>query len=357
MKNILTFWKNSEFNDWYFDFLDNLFDFEKRIKLFDVDFTKPWYTALWKKRFAYSFVLISEISYNIFEPLVPIGFGIAISQQRYEYILYIGLAFLIFELFNRVAVYLNTVTNAEIQGSISVSAQKFFLTVDPIYHSTKSSGSILSKIQSGGGRDFLMMMNSILFHVLPIITSYVTVTATLIYFNGYLGIISTGFFVIITMLSSFSRYINSKALSKKWIDARDKYAALNTENLIQNALVRSSFATVEVIKNTKKLAMKSLNTRSVMYSGGALVVFISRILYNISLLVISFGVLNLVQKNIITAVTGTTIIITYMSGSRQILRIGETIGDITESMANVNDLFDFINNFGKQTFPVLPEKK
>jgi hypothetical protein len=357
MRHKLLFWKNPGFNDWYFNFLDKLFNFEKRIKLFDVDFTKPWYLTLWKKRLPYLFVLISEISYNIFEPLVPIGFGIAISQQKYEYILYIGLAFIAFELFNRIAVYINTVTNAEIQGSISISAQKFFLTVDPIYHSTKSSGSILSKIQAGGGRDFLMMMNSIIFNVIPTITSYITVTVTLVYFNGYLGVMSTSFFIIITLLSSFFRYINSNALSKKWIDSREKYAGISTENLVQNALVRSSFATVEVVENTKKLAINLLNTRSIMFTGGALVTLISRILYNISILIISYGVLDLVQKNTISAIVGTTIIITYMSGSRQVLRIGETIGDITESMANVNDLFDFITNFGKQTFPVLPEKK
>jgi ABC-type multidrug transport system fused ATPase/permease subunit len=351
------FWKKPDFNDKYFDILNSLFKFDKKIQLFDVDFTKPWYTTLWKKRFAYLIVLISEISYNIFEPLVPIGFGIAVSQQKYEYILYIGLAFLLFEVFNRVAVYINTIANAEVQGSISISAQNFFLTVDPIHHSTKSSGSILSKIQAGGGRDFLMMMNSVIFNIFPTITSYITVTITLIYFNGYLGIVSTIFFIIITLLSSASRYLNSNALSKKWIDARDKYASVSTENLVQNALIRSSFATVEVAENTKKLALKSLNTRSVMFGGGALITFISRLLYNISILVISFGVLDLVQKNVISAVIGTTIIITYMSGSRQVLRIGETIGDVTESMANIKDLFDFIASFGKQTYPVLPEKE
>jgi hypothetical protein len=357
MINKLIFWKNPGFNDWYFNQLNNFFKFDKKIQLFDVDFTKPWYLTLWKKRFAYLLILISEVSYNIFEPLVPIGFGIAVSQQKYEYVLYIGLAFLLFEMFNRVAVYINTIANAAVQGSISISAQKFFLTVDPIHHSTKSSGSILSKIQAGGGRDFLMMMNSIIFNIFPIITSYITVTVTLIYFNGYLGIVSTAFFIIITLISSLSRYINSNALSKKWIESRDKYAAMSTENLVQNALIRSSFATVEVVENTKDLALKSLNTRSVMFGGGALITFISRLLYNLSILVISYGVLDLVQKNTITAVTGATIIITYMSGSRQVLRIGETIGDVTESMANVRDLFDFITNFGKQTFPVLPQKK
>jgi ABC-type multidrug transport system fused ATPase/permease subunit len=351
------FWKNPNFNDLYFNFLDRVFNFEKRIKLFDVDFAKPWYVNLLKKKYRYLFIMLSELSYNIFEPLVPIGFGIAISQQKYEYILYIGFAFIFFEIFNSLAVYVNILTNAEVQGSISVGAQEFFLTVDPIYHSTKSSGSILSKIQAGGGRDFIMMINSIFFNVLPIITSYITVTVTLVYFNGYLGIIATVFFIIITILTSFFRYINSSALSKKWINARDKYASVSTENLVQNALIRSSFATIEIMEKTKKLAISSIITRSIMFMGGITVTLISRILYTISILIIGYGILDLVQNNTISPVIGTTIIITYMSGSRQVLRIGETIGDITESIANVNDLFTFITSFGKQTFPVLPEKK
>jgi ABC-type multidrug transport system fused ATPase/permease subunit len=288
--------------------------------------------------------------------LVPIAFGLAISSLNYSYIVYIVLGFIFTELLDRFAVYINGITTAEIQGSIAQSAQIFFLTVDPIYHSTKSSGSIISKIQSGSGRDFNMMINSIFFHILPALVSYATVTITLIYFNLYLGIIATIFFVIITMLTSVFRYINSNALVAKWVKARDKYAGVTTENLVQNSLIRSSFATVETLQKTKELASSAHNVRNVMFMGSALVTMVSRILYILSVLFIGYGLLDLVQKGSVNSVLATTAIITYMAGSRGILRIGDTVGDITESLANIRDLFDFIRNFGKQTFPVLPEE-
>jgi ABC-type multidrug transport system fused ATPase/permease subunit len=350
------FWKKPGFDDKYFDTLNRFFQFEKRTHFFEVDFSKPWYYVFLKKKFRYFSLFLSEAAQSIFESLVPIALGFAISKQNYTYMFLIVLGYIVLEILNRLTVYFNGITTSEIQGSIALSAHTFFLTVDPIFHSTKSSGSIISKIQSGSGRDFNMMINGIFFHVLPALVSYATVTITLVYFNLYLGVVATIFFVIITTLTSVFRYINSNALVAKWIKVREKYAGVTTENLVQNSLIRSSFATVETLQKTKELASSAHNVRNVMFMGSALVTMVSRILYILSVLFIGYGLLDLVQKGSVNSVLATTAIITYMAGSRGILRIGDTVGDITESLANIRDLFDFIRNFGKQTFPVLPEE-
>ncbi len=349
----MMFWQNPKFHEWYYNTLDNLFQFDKRTHFFEVDFAKPWWHALMKRKWRYGFLLTSEILQSVFESLIPIAFGAAISFQRYDYILYIVLGYVALEILNRLAVYSNGITTAEVSGSIQTSAQIFFLTVDPLYHATKSSGAIVSKMQAGG-REFGFMINTICFHILPTIVSYITVTATLIYFNGYLGLVSTLFFLAITLLTSFFRFVNSKSLVKKWITSREKSAAMGNENLIQNALIRSSFATVETIERYVKAYRKSHNNRNIMFMGGAMVTFLARMFYILSVLIIGYGILDLVQKGNISAVVGTTIILTYMSGSRQILRIGDTVGEVTESMANIADLFQYIRDFGTQTFPVLP---
>ncbi|MBC7471780.1 MAG: ABC transporter ATP-binding protein [candidate division SR1 bacterium] len=349
---MIMFWQKKEFQEAYFDTLNNFFKFNKRTHFFEIDFSKPWWYTILKRKFRYIFLVSSEVLQATFESLVPLGFGIAISQQKMEYLTYIIFGYIGLEIINRLAVYSNGLTIAEVQGSIALEAQNFFLTVDPIFHSTKSSGAIVSKMQAGG-REFIMMMNMICFQIIPTVISYITVTLTLIYFNGYLGLVSVTFFILITLLTSFFRYINSNSLVKKWIGAREKYAAITTENLIQNSHIRSTFATIETIQRTEKLVRNAYNTRNIMFMGGAMVTFFARMLYIVSVFVIGYGILDLVQKGVINSVIGTTVIITYMSGSRQILRIGDTVGDVTESMANIADLFQFITNFGKQSFPVL----
>jgi hypothetical protein len=37
------------------------------------------------------------------------------------------------------------------------------------------------------------------------------------------------------------------------------------------------------------------------------------------------------------------------------MKIGDLVSNTSETFANINDLWSFINNFGKQSFPVLPE--
>jgi ABC-type multidrug transport system fused ATPase/permease subunit len=340
----------------YYNFLTTLFKFETKIKIYPVDFTKPWYTVFWQEKIKFVAVFIIEILQAVYEAILPLAVGFAIIEANYTYILWIIGIYILLELINRLAMYLWHLATGSVQASILIAMQSFFLTTDPIHHATKSTGKIVSKIQAAGGRDFMVMMATFMFEILPVMVTYFTTTVVLFRFDIKIGIIALVFFIVITVISSFLRYFHTKSLNEPWIRSRDKYSANQVENLTQNALIRSTFATPEQIEQSIQIINKTITVRNVRNQGNSINVFIMRILYMISVLVISYMTFELLNLGQISPILATTLLLTYINGSRQILKIGDLVAAVTESQGNIIDMYNFINNFGQQTFPVLEEQ-
>jgi hypothetical protein len=81
-----------------------------------------------------------------------------------------------------------------------------------------------------------------------------------------------------------------------------------------------------------------------------------RVLFFISVLLISAMILNEVQTKNLSAATGLALITTYYISLSNIRNIGEQIKRLVESHSRITDLFTFMQTFGKQTFPVLERK-
>ena len=347
------FFQKEKFQQRYFDWMKNLFQFEGKIKTFEVDFAKPWYQSLFNIKTSLIFTLFSEIAQAVFDAGLPLFVGYAISSQQFYIIGWVVTVYIFLEIVNRVVIYYWNIGVSRVQTSIMVASQTFFLTVDPISHSTKSSGQISSKLNATG-RDFGSMLNRMAFDVLPVIVTYFAVTVTLAHFDSAIGIVAIISFILITGISAFLRYFNSQSLMKPFIKTRDKYIANQVENLQQNALIRSSFATVEQVSKMTKILVGSVAVRNIMSQGHSLASLIIRSLYIVSFGAIAYFVFGLIDTGKVDKILATTLLLTYLNGSSKILKIGDIVADVTESIGNITDLFDFINKFGKQTYPVLP---
>lgn len=68
--------------------------------------------------------------------------------------------------------------------SISYNANRYFLTVDPVNHSTRSSGKIIAKVVRGSEsvEDFL---DFIIYDILSALVRFITVIAVLFYYHFF----------------------------------------------------------------------------------------------------------------------------------------------------------------------------
>src|SRR5581483_6244135 len=80
---------------------------------------------------------------------------------------------------------------------------------------------------------------------------------------------------------------------------------------------------------------------------------ITRLMYLISILILGSYLIYLIQQDQVSIVMGTALLMTYISGSYEIMRLGKKIKKYFKCTTRINDLFQFIRSFGRQTFPVL----
>jgi hypothetical protein len=338
------------------NYAKNKLKIKEKFRFWQVDFSKPWWFNFFNRKFSFGFIFVSEILQSVFIALTPFIIGYAISQKNTSIFLAYGFGYILLEIVNRIAVNRFEIAKSETQGSIINSSYEFFLTVDPIYHSTKSSGAIQSKIQAAG-REFTLMVGLLVYDLTGTVTSYLSVVVALSAFSAYLGVLSVGFFIIITAVSLFVNGFAAKIFSKAMIQNRDKWAAIANESLHQNGLIRSTFATIEQYQKLNDKSSKALESRTLSIWVHGLFTTITRLIYVLSIIIIGLLILNMINIGKVDSIIGVAMLLAYINGSKDILRFGRHVTAFIEGVENMNDLWKYINNFGKQTFPVLKTDK
>jgi ABC-type multidrug transport system fused ATPase/permease subunit len=126
--------------------------------------------------------------------------------------------------------------------SYQVACQKIFLTVDSIYHTTRSSGEVLAKVDRGGDAldGILYLFTEDLFGVFT--RAFISAGALFILGPVY-GITGVIFTCIILICSAYIEIILEKTMRPIIIEKSDEKKQIKLENLIQIQYIRSIFVT------------------------------------------------------------------------------------------------------------------
>ena len=347
---------SSEFKERYYNFIYKYFNLEKDIKLLPVDFNKPWYQILLDQKWNLGLQIIVEFVSSVFSSLTPLILGTAFFSNKIEYLYYFAAGYVVIEILNRFVLRYFSILMLQSKNSVAFSAYQYFLTVDPIYHSTKSSGQIISKIQKTTS-DLEMFISGSVEVFLATIVAFVTVIITIATFDYRLGIVGTISFILIALVNGGLNFINAEIFKKKTIAAEDKAKADSVETLQQNALIRASFAANEQLGKVKKSTTKYMVLESVSRQTFGVTRTLTRIVYATSTLLIGLIIYDLTSTNQMNVGIGISLLLAYFNGSGQILRIGDLIRNLIQIISRQEDLFEFIRQFGLQTYPVLEGDK
>jgi len=132
------FYKKEKFKKRVYEFVDSNEKFEKKMKLLPVDFEKPWWQIIWSQKGYASFIIFVQVSWSVSDALFPIMLAYAVNQQSIAIFLsVVGLRLFLTWLYN-IMFHYNAIFQIQTMSSVEYEANKYFLTVDPIHHSTKS---------------------------------------------------------------------------------------------------------------------------------------------------------------------------------------------------------------------------
>ncbi len=344
------FWKNLENRGDIFSFFTKSTNYEKSVKLIEIDFKQSWWQVLWQQKLFTGLHLFNVLLLSIVGALSPILIAQAFTSRDFTNFGWIILILIGVKLLNQALFWVHPLLVIQSCRSIETSSVKFFLSVDPVFHATKSGGQIISKINRGSN-SCDTALNIASFNLIDFFGATIGILIAFARLDFRLALvvaICLGFLiclnsVLFISVSKFSKQIR--------IADADAAKAGNIETLNQAQFIRAVFATNEQNAKITKLNLKSVLSTAVSYRIAGYIVSLTQICFFLTLLLIAWF---LYQLNL-DVVISTSVLISYFMMTYKIEFFGHEFGRFLAALDDIDDLFEFIRNFGQQTFPVFEE--
>jgi ABC-type multidrug transport system fused ATPase/permease subunit len=286
----------------------------------------------------------------VFFTSLPLIINYAIKTQNITLVISLGLVFMMLSIMVQTHMRSYVLAEAGIMGSISNSAYKFFVKVDPIHHSTRESGKVISKINRAVGA-YENTTDILTFNILRFIIQISVILFSFIYYDFTVGIIAAGSLIIMLVVSTISQIFIAKNVTPKDNDQGDIQSQVEVESLQQVALIRSSFATPEHIQKLKKTNIRTGEVQATVWISFISTAFIPRILFGIFFIIISLIIVNLVKIGNIDVITSISLIAMYMS-TYSIVLAGRDVERLVSNIEKIKNLYTYIREYGDSSYPV-----
>jgi len=338
--------------DRYYSFWLRLANLPKKASLFAIDFDAHWFRVITKQKLFLFLTLATVTVIQTFYSIYPLFIEDIITDQNWTHFVYLILFWMFIICLEYVQVYCAALMEVQCINSILYNAFRHFLKVDPLYHTLKSTGKLFSKI-TRCARAYESFLDIILYDLMPIIVSIFAVVFAFLYYDLTLGLAAFVLLCIIAAVNIILNLFTSASFEKRLIIADDELKSLGVESLTQVQLIRSSFATNEMAGLAHRRASRLMYREGTAWLAFASSVAISRMVYLASVFVLGWITYGAMAKGTITATKAAVILITYLNGTYEIIEVGRRLRKLLRSITRINDLYSFIQMFGKSTFPVL----
>jgi ATP-binding cassette, subfamily B, bacterial PglK len=342
----------NKFADFYHDLIYKFFNRFDGAKILPIDFQKPWWDIIWQQKYTIGFSVSFFTFQSILITLNPILFGYLLTAGHFEWILYLIGFWLFMSVFQIWITYLFDLATIRTILSVEFAAHKYFLTVDPIFHTTRASGQILNKINKACGA-YDPIFEIFTFSILNATFGLITVVSAISFVDLKLGIITGICLAVMVVFSSWTEVVRNNIFESKSILIDDKLKSTLLENLAQNSMIRSSFATDLQLNKTLFDSAGVFRSTIASWNASSLNNILRRVIFWFFTSYLCFELFNMIKIGKMDAVVGAGLLVTYFAAYNSMAHIGGQIKNFLQSKTRITDLWKFINEFGVQTFPVL----
>jgi ATP-binding cassette subfamily B protein AbcA/BmrA len=328
--------------------------FLNKAKTRRIDFTRPWWTPITDQKFYILFLLMGEIVVNSFKTYTPILISRAFENRNYQSLFIIFAAWLCIIFLEFLVREFNIILELKTMYSVQTSGNTFFLTVDPIYHAKRASGAILSKIVRAT-RGYEELLDRIVLDLLPVLISTITAIYTVIKFDYKVGLAvfaGLAFIIFLNIIGLFKLIIpiENDVLAKD-----DIARSVALENLTQIHLIRSTFASESIFKKYQASERAVMLQEGRQWISSEALYSIIKALYIATIAGLTFWLIQMVSLDKTSAIAALAVLMTYMRGTANIIKLGKPIRRAAKSIMRIKDLYKYIGSFGRQTYPVLSD--
>ncbi len=335
----------------YYRFATRFFCMHKHTKLLSIDFNQPWWHLLKQQRVAIAIVILFEGLNNIFlaMPALILEYFLTRHASYFGYFILLWAVMLLLEFFSD---FFATRTMVQCLQSVYYAANRRLLEVDPIFHQSSSKGRVIAKIYRGA-EAYQELFRAGVYELLSMIMGVATVIISFLTIDYTLGLLALGLLSILCTFSVALFLFTAHVFVPVRIEADDRVKNISTESLTQIGLIRSTFSTQQIDEK-----MQEVNRKRLAIEGNALRTYdiissLTKIAYVTIFALIGFYILRLTASGIIAQSTGIALLITFFSGTYQLLQVARFIYSFKDQLVRVKDLFAFMYSYGEQSFPVM----
>lgn len=340
----------------YYAFWLHFINLKSKVSILPIDFQASWLDIIFRQKKFLVISLFCECIIQAFYTIYPLVLGNIIESQQFHRFMYFIAAWLTIICLEFISNYFSGRVEIQSINSVQYNAFKFFLTVDPIFHTMKSSGKLFAKIERCA-RAYEDFLDIVLWDILPIIVSVTTVVVSFLLTDLRLGGMAIILLIIIAAINIFLNLFTSATFEQRLIDADDFVKVVSVEGLSQVPLIRSSFASDEMVDRAHEANNQMMYKEGTAWIAFSASVTISKVFYLLSIAILGGIILSLINKGMLSILVGTTLLFTYTNGTYEIIQIGRRLRKLMKATTRIKDLYSFVKIFGKQTFPVLPDEQ
>lgn len=321
------------------------------IKLSLVDFTKPWWRIITDQKVLLALVFVSVFLHNLFLTLVPFLIVYVLENGGWTHFYVLCVLWLLIEMSIAVRAPLNARFQLQCIHSVLYSAHRYLLTIDPQYHVKRSSGVILAKIERAG-RGFEEVLDQITYEFAPLI---IGIASMVVILSHYSWLLVFSVFLCLAGMTAYGYYF-ARYACRKWenafINSDDEFRSAAFENLAQVHLIRATFASGYMRNKLFEKINKNSSVERDLWLSYSFVSRVLGLLYAVSVLILLGFFLYFKQNDLASLSFTIGLILAYVQSTRPLLKILQPFRRYMRGYTAIQDLFDFMPYFGKQTIPV-----
>jgi ABC-type bacteriocin/lantibiotic exporter with double-glycine peptidase domain len=334
------------FSKWFTAFDEN------SIKPFEIDFSKPWWSPYLSVKRLIGVVFVSTILVNLYTGFFPLWLGI-IFQSRSFHLIWIPLSlyFVVNFIFDHYSGRANQILQAKLENSLQTKNQQALLTTDPIFHTTRSSGEIISKISRI--YKYTSLFENIIWGIVSNFSGAFFAGLSLFAISTTLGIIAQINIIVVTFLCYVILHFTTVWHEDELIKLNDKESQDRVDNISQTTYIRANFATtarlniyLNSFRNAKLMDMQKWRMFDWIF-------WLLKLISYTSFMVIIYVSVGLVQNGEADVELVLPVVLGYFANSSALLWQGYTVTNILENYTNIKDYWKFMQGIPAGTYPVL----
>lgn len=318
----------------------------ERVSLLELNFFAPWWNVFVQQKKSIALILCASTASNSLKTLFPLLVCWALETSSVFNLFLVTLLYCAQEMVDWLFVnalflqfYFRTTE------SFRYSAYKTLLAAQPLSQPQQSHGVGIGKIRRTMDA-YKDLMSNVYEDIVPLIISLITTMITLMFFNVYLGLLSSIGIIAVTATFCAMVITKTKIIERNANSDDDHANHAGAESLKHARLIhaRGGVTHMQTFLAERHLSVARSMVR--LYMTYRFMQGIFMLTYIMSVSALTLCLLYLMQQGTVDSMTALALVATFLRSTQPLLKLDKRIRKVLSAYRKITDCFNFVRQHG-----------